>query len=51
MHTIYTNNDYCVRHFSGTGRRSLFWNKAADLLVCAACTMGVIAALFFLLTL
>ena len=51
MNMIYTHNDYCVRHFSGTGRRSLFWNKAADLLLCIASTMGVIVALFFILTL
>lgn len=51
MNTIYTNNHYCIRNYSSSSRRSLFRNKAADLLVCAACTMGVIAALFFLLTL
>lgn len=51
MNMIYTNNDYCVRRFAGNDRRSLLLNKAADLLLCAASTMGVIAALFFLLTL
>ena len=51
MNMIYTNNNYCVRRYTGTSRRGLFLNKAADLLLCAASTMGVIAALFFLLTL
>ena len=51
MHMTYTNNDYHVRRYTCSSRRSLFWNKAADLLLCAACTMGVITALFFLLTL
>ncbi len=51
MNMTYTNHDYRVRRFTGTSRRSLFWNKAADLLLCAASTMGVITALFFLLTL
>ena len=39
MNMSYSNHDYRV------------WNKAADLLLCAASTMGVITALFFLLTL
>ena len=51
MNTIYNNRSYYVRPYSDTSRRSLFWNKAADFLVCAASTMGVITALFFLLTL
>lgn len=51
MNMIYTNRHYCSRRHTGTSRRSLFWNKAADLLLCAASTMGVITALFFLLTL
>ena len=51
MNMIYTNNDYCIRRFSGTSRRNLFWNKAADVLLCAASAMGIITALFFLLTL
>ena len=51
MNMIYTNNDYCVRRFSNTSRRSLFWNRMADGILCAASTMGVITALFFLLTL
>ena len=51
MNTIYTNNHYCIRRCYGSSRRSLFWNKAADLLLCTASTMGVITALFFLLTL
>ena len=51
MNTIYTNRHYCSRRCTSTSRRSLFWNKAADLILCTASTMGVIAALFFLLTL
>lgn len=51
MNTIYTNRYCCVHRFSGARRRSLFWNKAADFLLCAASTFGVITALFFLLTL
>ena len=45
MNMIYTNNDYCIRRFSGTSRRKLFWNKAADVLLCAASAMGIITAL------
>ena len=51
MNTIHTNRPYSVRRYNCTRRRSLFWNKAADLLLCAASTFGVITALFFLLTL
>ena len=52
MQTIYTTTSpYCGRRFRVNGRRSLFWNKVADVLLCAACTMGVVAAMFFLLTL
>ncbi len=51
MNMSYSNHDYRVRRYTGTRRSSLFWNKAADLLLCAASTMGVITALFFLLTL
>ena len=41
MNMIYTNNDYCVRRFSNTRRRSLFWNRVADGILCAASTMGI----------
>ena len=51
MQTIYTTSPICERHFRCTGRRSLFWNKVADVLLCTACTMGVIVSMFFLLTL
>ena len=50
MNTIYTANSF-TRPVSFGSRRSLFWNKVADGILCAACTMGVIVALFFLLTL
>ena len=50
MNTIYTTHSY-VRPVSVDTRRSLFWNKVADGILSAACTMGVIVALFFLLTL
>lgn len=51
MNMTYTSENFCIRPFTGTSRRGLFWNKVADVLLCAASTMGVIAALFFLLTL
>ena len=51
MNTIYCNRYDYARRRSTTSRRSLFWNKAADFLLCAVSTMGVITALFFLLTL
>ena len=51
MNTIYANRHYSVRRYTGTSRQRLFWNKAADFLLCAASTFGVITALFFLLTL
>ena len=51
MNTIYCNRNYRVRSYTAGSRRSLFWNKVADLLICVASTMGVITALFFLLTL
>ena len=51
MNTIYSNRNYYVRRYSDSRRRSLFWNKAADILLCAASTFGVITALFFMLTL
>ena len=50
MNTIYNNRHNCVRRYTGS-RHSLFWNKAADLLLCTVSTMGVIIAMFFLLTL
>ena len=51
MQNIYTTSTFCERTFRFTGRRSLFWNKVADVLLCGACTMGVIVSMFFLLTL
>ena len=51
MNTIYNNRNYCVHRYSGSRRRSLFWNKAADILLSAASTFGVVTALFYLLTL
>ena len=51
MRTTYVNSTFFDRTYRCTGRRSLFWNKAADMLLCFACTMGVIVAMFFLLTL
>ena len=51
MNTIYCNRYHYTRRHNTTSRHSLFWNKAADFLLCAASTMGVITALFFLLTL
>ena len=51
MQTTYTKSTYFDRTYRITGRRSLFWNKLADVLLCFASTIGVIAAMFFLLTL
>lgn len=52
MQTIYTyTSPYCGRRFRVNGRRSLFWNKVADALLCAACTVGIFTAMFFILTL
>ena len=51
MQTIYTTSHFTDRRFRFSGRRSLFWNKVADVLLCGACTMGVIVSMFFLLTL
>ena len=50
MNTIYTAQTY-IRPISTNCRRSLFWNKVADGILCAASTMGIIVAFFFLLTL
>ena len=49
MNTIYTTHAY-VRPVSSNPRRSLFWNKVADIVLCGACTMGLVVAMFFLLT-
>ena len=51
MKTTYVTSTYFDRTYRFTGRRSLFWNKVADVLLCGASTMGIIAAMFFLLTL
>lgn len=50
MNTIYTTH-YHIRCSSADARRRAFWNRVADGVLCAASTMGVITALFFLLTL
>ena len=51
MRTTYITSTYFDRTYRFTGRRSLFWNKVADVILCSASTMGIIAAMFFLLTL
>ena len=51
MRTTYIASTYFDRTYRFTGRRSLFWNKVADYLLCGASTLGMIVALFFLLTL
>jgi hypothetical protein len=51
MNMTYTKRNYYVRRYSRAARRSIFWNKVSDGILCAASTMGVMAALFFLLTL
>lgn len=50
MNMIYTDN-YCVRNYSCMNRSARFWARIADGILCAAGTMGVIVAMFFLLTL
>ena len=37
--------------YPNAASRSLFWNKCADALLCAASTMGIVVAFFFILTL
>lgn len=37
--------------YPNAASRSLFWNRCADGLLCAASTMGIIVAFFFILTL
>lgn len=51
MNTIYNNRYQYTIRFGSNSRRSLFWNRVADGILCAASTMGVITALIFLLTL
>ena len=51
MRTTYITSTYFDRTYRFTGRRSLFWNKVADYLLCGVSTLGMIVALFFLLTL
>ena len=46
-----SNRQIAAPRYPNAADRSLFWNRCADGLLCAASTMGVIAALFFLLTL
>ena len=50
MNMTYTDN-YCIPRYTGSSRRCLFWNKVADGLICFACMVGVVTAMFFLLTL
>ena len=50
MNMTYTDN-YCIPRYTGSNRHRLFWNKVADGLICFACTVGVVTAMFFLLTL
>lgn len=48
MNMTYTNSYTFQR--SCSSRRALFWNRVADVVLSAACVVGIMAALFFLLT-
>ena len=48
-HTASTRQT-CAPRYPNAADRSLFWNRCADGLLCAASTMGIIVAFFFILT-
>ena len=45
-----TNRSASVPRYPNAADRSVFWNRCADGLLCAASTMGIIVAFFFILT-
>ena len=49
-HSTY-NRHVSAPRYPNAADRSLFWNRCADGLLCAASTMGIIVAFFFILTL
>ena len=53
MNMTYTasNRQTSAPRYPNAADRSLFWNRCADGLLCAASPMGIIVAFFFLLTL
>ena len=53
MNMPYTASNRQTRapRYPNAADRSLFWNRCADMLLCAASTMGLIVAFFFILTL
>ena len=53
MNMTYTasSRQIVAPRYPNAADRSLFWNKCADGLLCAASTMGIVVAFFFLLTL
>ena len=52
MNLTYTasNRPVPAPRYPNAADRSLFWNRCADGLLCAASTMGIIVAFFFILT-
>ncbi len=51
MHTTYSRTHPYARPYPGCASKQALADKLANGLLCAASTLGVIAALFFLLTL
>lgn len=49
-HTI-SNRQVCAKRYPNAADPSVFRSRMADGLLCAASTMGIIVAFFFLLTL
>ena len=52
MHMTHTasNRSISAPRYPNAADRSLFWNRCADGLLCAASTMGIVVAFFFILT-
>lgn len=48
-HTV-SNRQIAAKRYPNAADRSYFWNRAADGLLCAASTMGIVVAFFFILT-
>ena len=48
-HTV-SNRQYSAKRYPNAADRCYFWSRAADALLCAASTMGIVVAFFFILT-
>ena len=46
----FSNRPVAAPRYPNAADRSYYVNKAADILLCAASTMGIVAAFFFILT-